>query len=124
GSWGSPVMSELDAEAEADLKVRVRARPDRSMSRVHRLVSIEHHGISEIDSKDHAVSDVALGHRAAVEDRVVQRRIARAKVTTAKMQQPRPDLDEGTPRAEFSSGFEPGDHLGFSKTASWVLREV
>src|SRR5215471_68451 len=50
--------------------------------------------------------------------------MSRAKVTTTKMQQSRTDFDEAAPRTEVTSGFNPADHLGFSKITAWVFREV
>src|SRR5262245_381704 len=40
------------------------------------------------------------------------------------MQQSRTDFDEAAPRTEVTTHFNPADHLGFSKIAAWVFREV
>src|SRR5262249_49786656 len=40
------------------------------------------------------------------------------------MQQSRTDFDEAAPRTEVTTRFNPADHLGFSKIAAWIFREV
>jgi len=68
---GLTVTSELEAEAKADLKVRLCAGPEFPERAVHNVASVKNYRISEVHSKDHSFCDAAFSNRADIQDRVV-----------------------------------------------------
>jgi len=63
--------SELEAEAKADLKVRLCTGPECPERGVHNVAPVKNYRISEVHSKDHSFCDAAFGNRADIQDGVV-----------------------------------------------------
>jgi hypothetical protein len=68
---GEDVTLELEAEAKADLKVRLCSGTECSKSGIHNVASVKNYCVSEIYSKDHSCCDAAFGNRADIQDRAV-----------------------------------------------------